>query len=451
MTRPAWRGMDPPPEHPYAYVATPDGRWYGVHFWAYALSAVPAAEYLERTGGSKLLAPRVTNAAWFVLAIGMTLFGSSAPVGQRLALAGLAAVGPVVWYLTWPGAEVFSWALVLIGVVAYRDRRYGWAGLAAGLAATQNPPAAFLGAAAVLAAAWERDWRSAVAAAAGSAVSLVPFAFFQYHFGKPNLIAAEFATTDSITWVRTWGLATDLNQGLFPYAPLLVVGAAVGAVRLAFLRHVRGLLLVAAGVAMAVGVQVAHNWNSDCVGLQRYLVWMIPLAAGVAVEGLSGWRPGAFAVVAVVAHAVILYGIHRTEAIQAGYLTHTAMAEWVLTSPPVGVPGRAGGVRRAAAAPGRLAEHAVRVADRVRPPGRDGDEAASGRGECRAGRAAVRGGRRVPVGTARAGGRRTGAVLRPPAGRCGPVPLARRRGRSGRRECGRAVGRRDFIPIMIPI
>jgi hypothetical protein len=332
------RGMDPPSEQPYAYAATPDGRWYGVHFWAYALSAVPAAEYLERTGGSKLLAPRVTNAVWFALAVGMTLFGSSAPVGQRLALVGLAAVGPVVWYLTWPGAEVFSWALVLIGVVTYRDRRYGLAGLAAGLAGTQNPPAAFLGAAAVLAAAWERRWRSAAAAFVGSAVSLVPFAFFQYHFGKPNLIAAEFATTDTITWVRTWGLATDPNQGLLPYVPLLVIGAAVGAVRLAFLRNVRGLLLVAAGVAMAVGVQVAHNWNSDCIGLQRYLAWMIPVAAGVAVEGLVGWRPGAFAVVAVAAHAAVLYGIHRTDALREGYLTHTPMAEWVLTHHPWAYP-----------------------------------------------------------------------------------------------------------------
>lgn len=327
-------GLSSDPQPPYAYAVTPTGRWYGVHFWAYALSVVPAAEYLHLTGGTVLIAPGLANAGWFVLAIGFVLFGSAAPPGQRLALAGLAAVGPVLWYLSWPGAEVFSWALALVSVAAYRDRRYGLAGLAAGLASTQNPPVAFLGAAAVLAAAWERDWRSTVVAFAGSAVSLVPFAFYLHHFGKPNLIAAEFATANSISWARTWGLATDLNQGLFPYAPLLVVGAVAGAVRLAVLGRVRGLLLVGAGLAMVVGVQVAHNWNSDGVGVQRYLVWMIPVAAGVAVEGLGGRRAVAFAAVAVVTHAVVLYGIDRTQVIRHGYLTHTAIAEWALTHHP---------------------------------------------------------------------------------------------------------------------
>ncbi len=328
------RGLGADPARPYAYATAPDGRRYGVHFWAYALSAVPAREYLRWTGGSELAALRLANAGWFVLALGVALFGSSAPLAPRLALAGLAAVGPVVWYLRWTGAEVFSWALVLVAVVAYRDRRYGWAAAAAGLAATQNPPAAFLGAAAVAAAAWEGRWRAAAAAAAGAAVALLPFAFFQYHFGKPNLIAAEFATVDNLSWVRTWGLATDFNQGLLPYAPLLVLGAAAGAVRLAAARDARGLLLLAAGGGMAVGVQVAHNWNSDCIGLQRYVVWMVPVAAGVAVEGVGRRWLGAFAAAAVAAHAAVLYGFHRTDGLKDGYLTHTPVAKWVLTHYP---------------------------------------------------------------------------------------------------------------------
>ena len=239
---------------------------YGVHFWSYALSAVPAKEYLRRTGGCELTSLELTNAAWFALAVGFALFGSSAPIGERLALAVLATVGPVVWYLAWPGAEVFSWALALIAVVAYRDRRYGLAGLAVGLAATQNPPLVFLGGAAVLAAAWERHWRSAAVAAAGTALVFVPFAFFQYHFGLPNLIAAgdEYVGVGNLSLVRTWGLLTDFNHGLLPFAPVLVVGMVAGAVRLAYTRNVRGLILLAGGVGVVAGVQVAHNWNSGC-------------------------------------------------------------------------------------------------------------------------------------------------------------------------------------------
>ena len=124
------------------------------------------------------------------------------------------------------------------------------AGLAAGLAATQNPPLVFLGGAAVLAAAWERRWWSAVFAAAGTALVFAPFAFFQYHFGSPNLIAAgaEYVGPGNLSLVRTWGLLADVNHGLLPFAPVLVVGTLAGAVRLAYTRNVRGLILLAGGV-----------------------------------------------------------------------------------------------------------------------------------------------------------------------------------------------------------
>lgn len=331
-------GLGAAPVEPYAYATAPDGRMYGVHFWSYALSAIPAKEYLRRTGGCELTSLALTNAAWFALAVGFALFGSSAPIGQRLALVVLATVGPVVWYVAWPGAEVFSWALALIAVVAYRDRRYGLAGLAVGLAATQNPPLVFLGGAAVLAAAWERHWRSAAVAAGGTALVFVPFAFFQYHFGLPNLIAAgeEYVGVGNLSLVRTWGLFTDFNHGLLPFAPVLVVGSVAGAVRLAVTRDVRGLILLAGGVGVVAGVQVAHNWNSGCDGLQRYLVWMIPIAAGVAVEGLAGLRRlrMGLTAVAVVSHAALLYAYQRTDAFKEGYLNHTPLAAWVLTHSP---------------------------------------------------------------------------------------------------------------------
>lgn len=330
-------GQGPAPAEAYAYAAAPDGRLYGVHFWSYALSAVPAKMYLRLTGGCELAALLAANAGWFALAVGVVLFGSKAPVGERVALAGLAAVGPAVWYLDWPGAELFCWALVLIAVAAFRDRRDGLAGAAAGLAATQNPTAVFLGGVAVVAAAAERRWGAAARAAAGTALAFLPFAFFQYHFGKPNLIAAEFATAANLSWVRTWGSLTDLNQGLLPYAPLLAVGVVAGAARLAYARNRRGLLLAAGGVAMAVGVEVQHNWNSDCVGLHRYLVWMIPVAAGVVVEAFGGRRPAlglAAAGVAVAAHAALLVAADRGDWLNEGYLGHTPIAKWVLTHHP---------------------------------------------------------------------------------------------------------------------
>jgi hypothetical protein len=325
------------PEAPYAYMQTPDGLWFGQHFWLYALSTVPAKVCLEWSGETSLLAPALTNAVWYLLAIGVALFGPSAPVGQRAALVALSGAGPVIWYLPWPGAEIFSWSLALIAVVTYRDRRYVWAGLAAGLAATQNPPVILLGGVAVLAALADRRWRVAVGAAAGTAVGLVPYAFFQYHFGAPNLImiGAEYAGVRNLSWVRTVGFVTDFNQGLLPYLPVLVVGMLVGTVRMVYTRNRNGLLLVASGLGMALGTEVSHNWNSSCFGLQRYLVWMIPVAAGVAVVGIGGCRRmWLIAVAAVVTHTAIELAYERYKGLRGGELDHTGVAEWVLTYCP---------------------------------------------------------------------------------------------------------------------
>ena len=330
-------GIGPAPEDPYAYVTAPDGRLFSQHFWAYGLSAVPAKMCLPWFGINELTCLQVTNALWMILAIGVTLFASRAPVGERLALAGLATVGPVLHYVNWQGAEMFSWSLGLMGVVAFREGRYGWAGLASGLAATQNPPAVFLGAAAVLAATWQGRWRTAVWAFAGTAISLIPFAFVQYHFGRPSLIVGgvEYAGISNLSWVRTWGFLTDFNHGLLPYAPMLVIGLVIATVRLVWKRNARGLFLVLGGVGMMIGTEVAHNWNSGCDGLQRYLVWMIPVAAGVVVEGAGSVRRLlAFAAVAVLVHSLIIYELRRTHALWGGHLAHTPLAGWVLNEVP---------------------------------------------------------------------------------------------------------------------
>ncbi|QJW93080.1 hypothetical protein [Frigoriglobus tundricola] len=333
-------GLVPPPK-PYAYETAPDGRLYGMHFWAYAACGVPAKAYLHWAGQCELAWPALSNAMWFLLAIGTVLFGSSRPPGERFALVGLAAAGPAWHYVAWSGSELFSWAFVLIGVSAYRDRRYGWAGAAAGAAALQNPPIILFGGVAVLAALVERRWRCAAGATAGTAIGLLPYAFFLYHFGKPNLIAVDHVRTEYVSWIRGWSQLTDLSQGLLPFAPVVLAAGVFGAGRLAAGRDPRGLLLLVATVGVAVGTQVSQNWNSSCDGLQRYLVWLIPLVAGVAVAGIApagagGPRLWALGATAVLIQSGLITAYAKTGATAEGYLGHSKMAKWVLTRYPEG-------------------------------------------------------------------------------------------------------------------
>jgi hypothetical protein len=330
----AWsvpQGWGPAPRPGYHSRTAPDGREYSLHFWGYALTAAGARAYLHAVGGNELAAMQLINVVWFALAAFVVLFVWPVPLGKRLVYLGLVCVGPVLWYLSFTGTEVFSWSWTVLALVAYDARKYGWAATAAAVASTQNPTLVFLCGAALLMALWERRWRQAAWACVGTGIAFLPAAFFKYHFGKPSLVADGFVSASYISWARTWGYAFDLNQGLFPYAPFLVIGALIGAVRLALRRSASGLVMIGALVAVAVGTEVQVNWNSSCVGVLRYVVWLIPGVAWVMVEGLgSGRAARAFAVVAVVTGGAMVY----IAPFKGGYLVHTPVAKWVLIHCP---------------------------------------------------------------------------------------------------------------------
>jgi hypothetical protein len=325
-------GMDHPPDPPYGYREARDGRRYGSHFWAYSLSAIPAKAVLRELGGNELGAFQVTNAAWFLVALGVALFGSSAPLPKRLALAGLASVGPAVWYVAYTGAEVYSCSLGLLAMVALDNRRHGWAAAAAGLGALQNPPLVFLAAAITALAAWRRQWRSAVCGAFGTALAFLPPLFYLAHFGTPSLIGKEAVDVRGISLARTWGLAADLNQGMLPYMPLLLVGAIVGSAALLRRKEATAVFLLPAVAGMWVAVQLQANWNGGCLGMMRYLLWIVPALAWLAAGGLQDIRAGRlFLVVAVAVQGLVMVSVPPA---RLQYLTHGPTASWVLIHAP---------------------------------------------------------------------------------------------------------------------
>src|SRR5262249_26463761 len=130
---------------------------------------------------------------------------------------------------------------------------------------------------------------------------------------------------------KTWGYAFDLNHGLLPYAPLLVIGGIAGTVLLLVRRSAAGIVMIGAVTAVAVGTEVQVNWNSGCFGIQRYVLWMIPGVAWLMVEGLgSGWVARIFGVLTIATSAVMA----DIAPFDGGYLVHTTVARWALIHHP---------------------------------------------------------------------------------------------------------------------
>ena len=342
--------IDIPPYPAKGYETTADGRRYAAHFWAYPLSAVPARWLLGIVGGHPMASLQLTNAVWFLAALFVVLFCWEVPAGKKLAFLALAFAGPTLgdaqvfaerfaWlngvltviplgYLRFTGAETFTWANAVLAVVALDKQKYARCSLFACLGATQNPPLALLGVVAVVLAAVGRKWKESGRAALAGLIAVVPMAFYYAHFGKPSLIVGAATSTANIPVERSLSMILDLNQGLMGYVPLLPLAALVGLL----LGRSAALLAVAVAVAgMALAAQTLGNWNGGGAGLHRYLVWMLPPLAWLAVDGLGHRGRIAFAVGALVLH-LPLSGVFPAD--RLSYLEQRPLARWVLNKMP---------------------------------------------------------------------------------------------------------------------
>jgi len=302
------------------------------HFWFYSLLAVPASLLFRFTGGNEMATLQLMNAAYFCLAAGVVLFHGREKWRDRLLLLAFSAIGPVIWYIRWPHPEVYTWAMVLIAVVLLRQNRFCWAAIAASLGALQNPPLFLLVLLAIALAAGHRNWRATALTATGAALSFLPALYYQALFGVPNLIMSAGCTDVSlISPGRMWSVLADLNQGMLPFVPLvLLLGLLGGGMALARGRFT-GILVLAVLLGMILLVGMQRNWNAGASGMMRYAVWMIPLLAWLAVDFVPRRR---WLVWLIAAGLLLQLGIVLNHDGREDYLRQSALARFVLTHGP---------------------------------------------------------------------------------------------------------------------
>ncbi len=341
-----------------------NGRFYAYHFWAYALTAWPAAALLEATGASSLKAFQLTNAWLIVAAVGIVLLSLRlAPAESRL-LAVLFVTGGALFYWQWPQPEVFSAALLFVACVAMVSGRYAATMLCASFAALQNPTLAIL-VPATLAYAWLRSrveraplgvprWlRLAAVAAASLAVAALPYAFYLWRFGKPSLITdIGFIDPALLDTARVASFFFDLSQGAIVGLPGVVAGwllavalAAVAALRwngprLGTEARIAVLDVAALSVAFAIlaaPMLMQNHWNSGASIFMRYAFVAGAVLMVAAVRGLTLLPPRAAAAMAaaMAAMQIAVTAIYYPHAGSMGdYLAPKPLAAAVLARAP---------------------------------------------------------------------------------------------------------------------
>jgi len=293
------------------FFPTVDGQYIGWHFWGYSLSAVPARWLLPKLGLDPLSALPVTNALWFLAAVAVILF--VAPGGwSNAGYLALTLAGPAWWYIRFTGPEVMSWSCATMAIALLQKKDYACAALAGAMASWQNPPAALVALAIGLLSLRSRKWFTILATGVcASAVALPPL-YFRSTLGVWNPIAAqpEFVA-GTITFERTWGLVFDWNQGMFPFQPFAVVLGAIGCWKELRSNRWEAIGLALAFAGMVILVQRATNWNSACMGVARYSVWMLPILNWWAARAIASWPRRGLAVLgwAFAAHIGLVFGM----------------------------------------------------------------------------------------------------------------------------------------------
>jgi hypothetical protein len=284
------------------------GQAYTRHFWAYSLAVLPAKTVLRLVGGNELRAAQITNAACLLAALSFVLLLPW--LDRRMALwwTLLSLVGPPAWLCVWPHPEVFTCALVTVAVACAWGGRFVLATAALAIASTQNAPLAPLaGALAVLAAIRPpRTARQAALALVAFLPALSPPLFYMAHFGTPSLILVESASFTSISLSKAADLLVDLNMGLLPYVPGVVVLAAVALVAARGQDRLRAAGCGAGFLFGALGASAGVVWNFGTSGPSRYAVWLSPfLIAAAAHLATKRWGRAALSAALAAQAAVV--------------------------------------------------------------------------------------------------------------------------------------------------
>lgn len=255
-----------------------NGDTYAIHFFAYpALAAVPLRIF-QALGLDPFKAFQAVNyaALWLLGLCLLAWFGTAIRAAAGVAL--FLACGGVL-YANWCGPEMLTACFLLSGMLLCVLQRPLAGGVLAGIAAMQNPPLVFfalfgplLGALHVPAGArWFGQLRGSVAA---MVLALLPFAFFQWQFGMPSMVATASSDPGLASLTRLASYYFDMNQGMIlclPALPLLLAGCypreRQGRAAVALLATVLFML------ALALPTLSTTNWNSGENGVMRYVFW----------------------------------------------------------------------------------------------------------------------------------------------------------------------------------
>ncbi|MFQ7839812.1 MAG: DUF7024 domain-containing protein [Enterocloster bolteae] len=266
--------------------------WY---FPTYSLVCVPMILILETVGIPAIYAFSLTNLHLLILMALVIFRCLQANNKSKFILIVTLTINPIVFYISWPSAEVLIFSLVALGMVFWYNGWYRRAAVAISVAGTLNVTILSVGFVMIAEYFYKKIFKKREKGEAithlfkrmvlrilsyGSCyiIGIVPLIYNYYYSHNINLTASYKQYTMDVGETvaeRFWAYLFDLNFGMAPYYSFMIIAGLIIAVFCIIKRNWRFFIYILAFTINVILYSNINHINCGMSGIARYNAWCI--------------------------------------------------------------------------------------------------------------------------------------------------------------------------------
>lgn len=281
------------------------------------------------------------------------------PFWKRFLLILALSINPIIFYISWPSAEVLIYALIVMGITYWYKGNTRKAAILISIAGTMNPTVLAIGIVMILS--WfiklvkNRDKQAGVGAfiktnlkdaieyACCYVIGIVPMIYNYYNVGRINLTAQEGSVVPFTTTLRyMWAYLTDWNFGYLPYFPIVLILSLILLIIAIIKKNTKYITWMLAFFATVFSYSLMIYINCGMSGISRYNAWcssFLVLGVLLFMEELINIKQVikvmySFVLVGIVYLGCIIYVYSPVASLNVPYYSMSPVATFILDNVP---------------------------------------------------------------------------------------------------------------------
>lgn len=291
---------------PYYHDTLPtdkEGNVYPWYFGAYAVLCIPVFQFFRLLGIEVVYSFAVTNALLLSGALYLVYRNCKLNKAMRFILILFLGISPVIRYIVWQSYEVATYSFIVASMVFWFTERRKAAAFFLAVAGTMNPTCMAFGIFMILEYFFNRlkkdqwrilkfigycfyDWKEIFAYAVCFIPCLIPIGITYSIFSRFNMVTLTGITDYAGAPSRFLAYLFDLNIGLLPYIPLMLL--LIGILAIFALKNKKWKYFFSTlGIFSTIAAfSVTSHINCGMTGISRYNAWLLAMVICIIVYAI---------------------------------------------------------------------------------------------------------------------------------------------------------------------